>query len=237
MARPLPAEGWFPFKFVNHSKMFRDTEELFKQLDIDISPDTLVGKLSVSKIQSIEIAKAVSFHSQIIVMDEPTSSLTSVEVEHLFRIINDLKKRGVSIIYISHKMEEILRISDDVTIMRDGKKIGTWPAAQMTTDLIISKMVGRDLTQRFPDRHNVPNGVIMKVDHLTSLIRSRSRMCLSSFEREKYSAWAVLWEPSGPNWLKPCSGFETFSPAAFRSMAKRSESKAPAMRNVTGWRC
>lgn len=164
----FPLRGWFPFKFVNHSKMYRDTEELFKQLDIDISPDTLVGKLSVSKIQSIEIAKAVSFHSQIIVMDEPTSSLTSVEVEHLFRIINDLKKRGVSIIYISHKMEEILRISDDVTIMRDGKKIGTWPAVEMTTDLIISKMVGRDLTQRFPDRHNVPNGVIMKVDNLTS---------------------------------------------------------------------
>ncbi|WP_410768470.1 sugar ABC transporter ATP-binding protein [Fontibacillus sp. BL9] len=164
----FPLMGWGPFKLVDHKKMYRDTEELFKQLDIDLSPDTLVGKLSVSKIQSIEIAKAVSFHSQIIVMDEPTSSLTSVEVEHLFRIINDLKKRGVAIIYISHKMEEILRISDDVTIMRDGKKIGTWPAAEMTTDLIISKMVGRDLTQRFPDRHNVPTGVIMKVDNLTS---------------------------------------------------------------------
>ncbi|RCX23380.1 methyl-galactoside transport system ATP-binding protein [Fontibacillus phaseoli] len=164
----FPLMGWGPFKLVDHKKMYRNTEELFKQLDIDISPDTLVGKLSVSKIQSIEIAKAVSFRSQIIVMDEPTSSLTSVEVEHLFRIINDLKKRGVAIIYISHKMEEILRISDDVTIMRDGKKIGTWPAAEMTTDLIISKMVGRDLTQRFPDRHNVPTGVIMKVDNLTS---------------------------------------------------------------------
>ncbi|GJM81186.1 galactose/methyl galactoside import ATP-binding protein MglA [Paenibacillus sp. HMSSN-139] len=164
----FPLKGWGPLQFVDHKKMYRDTEELFKQLDIDLNPDTIVGKLSVSKIQSIEIAKAVSFNSQIIVMDEPTSSLTSVEVEHLFRIINDLKKRGVSIIYISHKMEEILRISDDVTIMRDGKKIGTWPAAEMTTDLIISKMVGRDLTQRFPDRHNVPNGVIMKVEKLTS---------------------------------------------------------------------
>ncbi|MEF2964258.1 sugar ABC transporter ATP-binding protein [Paenibacillus sp. M1] len=164
----FPVMGFGPLKFVDHKKMYRDTEELFKQLDIDINPETIVGKLSVSKIQSIEIAKAVSFHSQIIVMDEPTSSLTSVEVEHLFRIINDLKKRGVSIIYISHKMEEILRISDDVTIMRDGKKIGTWPASEMTTDLIISKMVGRDLTQRFPDRHNVPDGVILKVDNLTS---------------------------------------------------------------------
>lgn len=164
----FPLVGAGPFKFVDHKKMYRDTEELFKQLDIDLKPDTIVGKLSVSKIQSIEIAKAVSFNSQIIVMDEPTSSLTSVEVEHLFRIINDLKKRGVSIIYISHKMEEILRISDDVTIMRDGKKIGTWPAAEMTTDLIISKMVGRDLTQRFPDRYNEPNGVILKVENLTS---------------------------------------------------------------------
>lgn len=164
----FPMKGWGPLRFVDHKKMYKDTEELFKQLDIDLDPDTIVGKLSVSKIQSIEIAKAVSFNSRIIVMDEPTSSLTSVEVEHLFRIIGDLKKRGVSIIYISHKMEEILRISDDVTIMRDGKKIGTWPAAEMTTDLIISKMVGRDLTQRFPDRHNVPNGVIMKVEKLTS---------------------------------------------------------------------
>lgn len=164
----FPMMGWGPIKFVNHKKMYKDTEDLFKQLDIDLSPGTLVGKLSVSKIQSIEIAKAVSFNSQIIVMDEPTSSLTGVEVEHLFRIINDLKKRGVSIIYISHKMEEILRISDDVTIMRDGKKIGTWPASELTTDLIISKMVGRDLTQRFPDRFNVPNGVILKVEGLTS---------------------------------------------------------------------
>lgn len=164
----FPLKGWGPFKFVDHKKMNVETRELFKQLDIDLSPETIVGNLSVSKIQSIEIAKAVSFHSQIIVMDEPTSSLTSVEVEHLFRIINDLKRRGVSIIYISHKMEEILRISDDVTIMRDGKKIGTWPAVEMTTDLIISKMVGRDLTQRFPDRYNVPNGVIMKVENLTS---------------------------------------------------------------------
>lgn len=165
----FPLKGIGPFKFVDHKKMYKDTEELFKQLDIDLQPDTIVGKLSVSKVQSIEIAKAVSFNSQIIVMDEPTSSLTSVEVEHLFRIINDLKSRGVAIIYISHKMEEILRISDDVTIMRDGKKIGTWPAAEMTTDLIISKMVGRDLTQRFPDRHNVPNGVVMKVENLTSI--------------------------------------------------------------------
>ncbi|WP_138495895.1 sugar ABC transporter ATP-binding protein [Paenibacillus pinistramenti] len=162
----FPTKG--PLKFIDHSKMREDTLALFKQLDIDIDPDILVGKLSVSKVQSIEIAKAVSFNSKIIVMDEPTSSLTSVEVEHLFRIINELRSKGVAIIYISHKMEEILRISDDVTIMRDGKKIGTWPAKEMTTDLIISKMVGRDLDQRFPERHNHPGEVILKTANLTS---------------------------------------------------------------------
>ncbi|MGN7357269.1 sugar ABC transporter ATP-binding protein [Paenibacillus sp. SAF-054] len=166
----FPTFGFGPVQFIDHKKMFRDTEKLFKELDIDLKPDTIVGKLSVSKIQSIEIAKAVSFDSKIIIMDEPTSSLTSVEVEHLFRIIRDLKKRGVAIIYISHKMEEILQICDEVTIMRDGQKIGTWPAAELTTDLIISKMVGRDLTQRFPDGENVPGDVLLQVNGITSLL-------------------------------------------------------------------
>ncbi|WP_438351145.1 sugar ABC transporter ATP-binding protein [Paenibacillus sp. FA6] len=169
----FPTKGIGPIQFIDHKKMYKDTEDLFKELDIDLKPDLIVGSLSVSKIQSIEIAKAVSFHSRVIVMDEPTSSLTSVEVEHLFRIIRDLQKRGVAIIYISHKMEEILQISDDVTIMRDGKRIGTWPAKELTTDSIISKMVGRDLTNRFPKRDNVPSDVILKVQDLTST-QSRS---------------------------------------------------------------
>ncbi|WP_136606086.1 sugar ABC transporter ATP-binding protein [Paenibacillus dokdonensis] len=166
----FPTVGVGPIQFIDHKKMHKDTEDLFKQLDIDLEPETIVGKLSVSKVQSIEIAKAVSFQSKIIIMDEPTSSLTSVEVEHLFRIIRDLKQRGVSIIYISHKMEEILQICDEVTIMRDGQKIGSWPASELTTDLIISKMVGRDLTQRFPDRENVPGDVLLEVKGITSLL-------------------------------------------------------------------
>ncbi|MFU1793820.1 sugar ABC transporter ATP-binding protein [Paenibacillus azoreducens] len=164
----FPTKGIGPVRFIDHKKMHQETEQLFRQLDIDVDPGTIVGKLSVSKVQSIEIAKAVSFQSKIIIMDEPTSSLTSVEVEHLFRIIRDLKKRGVAIIYISHKMEEILQISDEVTIMRDGQRIGTWPASQLTTDLIIAKMVGRDLTQRFPDRENTPGEVVLSVKDITS---------------------------------------------------------------------
>ncbi|UQZ85757.1 Galactose/methyl galactoside import ATP-binding protein MglA [Paenibacillus konkukensis] len=164
----FPAKGWGPFRLVDHRKMLNDTKRLFKELEMDIDPHALAGSMSVSKLQSLEIAKAVSYHSGVIIMDEPTSSLTGNEVEALFKIIGQLKSRGVAIIYISHKMEEILRISDEVTIMRDGKLIGTWAASELTTDLIITRMVGRDLSQRFPERTNVPGGVLLKVEGLTS---------------------------------------------------------------------
>lgn len=164
----FPMKGAKPFRFIDHKKMYRDTVALFEDLNMDIDPAGLVGGLSVSKIQSLEIAKAVSFQSRVIVMDEPTSSLTGNEVEHLFAIINKLRARGVSIIYISHKMEEILRISDDVTIMRDGKYIGTWPAQELTIDDIITRMVGRDLSDRFPERTNKPGEVMLRVEKLTS---------------------------------------------------------------------
>jgi methyl-galactoside transport system ATP-binding protein len=107
-------------------------------------------------------------NAKVIIMDEPTSSLTENEVELLFKIINKLKNNGVSIIYISHKIEEILQIADEVTVMRDGKKVGTWMANELTEDMIISKMVGRDMTQRFPDRENVPGDVVLKVKGMTS---------------------------------------------------------------------
>lgn len=164
----FPEIGFGPIKFIHEKKMYEDTLHLFKDLEVDIDPRVRTGTLSVSKIQTLEIAKAVSFHSKLIVMDEPTSSLTGNEVEQLFNIINSLRKRGVSIIYISHKMEEILRISDEVTIMRDGHYVGTWPSSELTTDLIITRMVGRDLKERFPARKNMPGGTMMKVEGLSS---------------------------------------------------------------------
>lgn len=164
----FPLKNYGPLKLIDEKKMYKDTEEIFKGLDIDIKPNIIVGNLSVSKIQQMEIAKAISYNSKVIIMDEPTSSLTENEVEHLFKIIRDLREKGVAIIYISHKMEEILQISDEVTIMRDGKKIGTWKAEELTTDIIISKMVGRDLSNRFPDRDNKPGEVVLKVEGLTS---------------------------------------------------------------------
>ena len=164
----FPQRKLGPLSFVDHRKMFDTTQALFKDLGMTIDPAAKVGSLSVSKVQSVEIAKAVSYRSKVIIMDEPTSSLTENEVEHLFRIIRDLRARGVAIIYISHKMEEILKISDEVTIMRDGRRVGTWPASELTEDLIIRNMVGRDLTHRFPERHNTPGEVMLKVSSLTS---------------------------------------------------------------------
>ena len=164
----LPMFGIGPFKLVDEKKMYKDTQELFKGLGLDINPNTIVDTLSVSTVQQMEIAKAVSYNAKVIIMDEPTSSLTETEVGHLFRIIRDLQKTGVAVIYISHKMEEILQISDEVSIMRDGKMIGTWNAKEITIDMIIKKMVGRDLTNRYPYRKNIPGVEVLRVEKFTS---------------------------------------------------------------------
>lgn len=163
--------GRLPLKhgLVDYKQMYRLTKELLARLNLDLNPRAIVKTLSVSQIQSIEIAKAVSFDAHVIIMDEPTSSLTGNEVERLFSIIEDLRSKGVAIIYISHKMEEIKRISDEVSIMRDGCMVGTWPAAELTTDMIISKMVGRDMSARFPPKTNIPGDVIMEVQGYSSI--------------------------------------------------------------------
>ena len=151
---------------VSESIMRKRTQEIFQELDIHVDPKAIMSTLPVSQRQMVEIAKAVSYDAKIIVFDEPTSSLTEVEVEHLFRIINMLRDKGCGIIYISHKMEEILRISDDVTIMRDGQWVATRAAKELTMDEIIRLMVGRELTNRFPPKENTPGEVILEVEHL-----------------------------------------------------------------------
>ena len=162
--------GRYPQKgfFIDEKKMYNDTKKIFEELEIDVDPHSKVADLAVSERQMIEIAKAVSYNSKIIVMDEPTSSLTEKEVEHLFKIINKLRDKGCGIVYISHKMEEIKAISDDITILRDGKWIATESVANLSTDQIINMMVGRDLTNRFPPKDNVVKECILKVDGLTA---------------------------------------------------------------------
>ena len=163
--------GRYPMKgfFVDEKKMYNDTINIFKDLDIKVDPRKKVADLPIAERQMIEIAKAVSYKSKVIVMDEPTSSLTEKEVDHLFKIIKKLKESGVGIIYISHKMEEIKMISDEITILRDGKWISTNDVSKISTEQIISMMVGRDLTERFPKKDNTVKEMILEVKNLTAL--------------------------------------------------------------------
>ena len=171
-----------PPVYVNHKKMYQDTLNIFMDLNIFIDPKAIISSLSVSQRQMVEIAKAVSHNSKVLVFDEPTSSLTDAEAEHLFRIINNLKSRGCSIIYISHRMSEIFRISDDITVMRDGKLVNTALASDLTMDKIISMMVGRELNNVFPPKDNVPGPEVFRVEGLTAQYRNLKDV---SFELHK----------------------------------------------------
>jgi len=164
-----PTKKIGPVTIVDHKKMYEDAARVLKEVNMNFDPRTKVGDLSVSQMQSVEIAKAVSANCRVLILDEPTSSLTQHEVDALFKIVEDLKSKGVAIVYISHKMDEILRISDEVTIMRDGQYIGTWNANELTTDMIISKMVGRELTNLYPPTDNVPGEVVFEVENFTSI--------------------------------------------------------------------
>ncbi len=130
--------------------MYKDTDDLLKKLKLDINSHAKLGTLSIAQMQMVEIAKAVSANCKVLILDEPTSSLTANEVESLFRIMNELKEQGVALVYISHKMDEIKVIADEVTIMRDGHYIGKWDVANMTKEQIIAKMVGRELSNLYP---------------------------------------------------------------------------------------
>ena len=172
--RPVCENLWLgrlPMKnrlMVDHKKMREDAKELFDRLGLDLDPDAKMGDLTVAKMQMVEIAKAVSYDSKIVIMDEPTSAITEAEVEHLFRIIADLKKKGVAIIYISHKMDEIFQISDDISVYRDGEYITSDRAENLDVDKLITLMVGRKMDNIFPKVECPIGDVVLKVEGLSS---------------------------------------------------------------------
>jgi ribose transport system ATP-binding protein len=137
---------------MNRSSMRNTAQGLLNRVGLKLSANTPVSTLTAGQMQMVEIAKSLAFDARAIIMDEPTSSLTAGESEHLFKIIAQLKSEGIAIIYISHRMEEVLKLSDRITVMRDGKYIGDLNRADATHDKIVSMMVGRALTTRFPDR-------------------------------------------------------------------------------------
>ncbi|MFK4133127.1 sugar ABC transporter ATP-binding protein [Pseudomonas luteola] len=152
---------------VDHGAMHRNTEALLARLRIDLDPEEPVGNLSIAGRQMVEIAKAVSYDSDILIMDEPTSAITEKEVAHLFSIIADLKAQGKGIIYITHKMDEVFQIADEVAVFRDGSYIGLQRAESMDGDSLISMMVGRELTQLFPERTAPTDKVMLSVRNLS----------------------------------------------------------------------
>jgi inositol transport system ATP-binding protein len=152
---------------VDHATMNRMTADLFRRLNINIHPQVQVRDLSVANRQMVEIAKAVSYESDVLIMDEPTSALTEREVSHLFAIIRDLRAEGKGIVYITHKMNELFEIADEFSVFRDGRYIGTHASTDVTRDDIIRMMVGREITQMFP-KEEVPIGdVVLSVKNLS----------------------------------------------------------------------
>jgi inositol transport system ATP-binding protein len=154
------------YGLVSRRAMEQSTRDLFDRWEIRISPRRKMKDLSIAQCQMVEIAKAISFNSRIIIMDEPTSAITEREVGHLHRMIRQLREAGTAIIYITHKMDEVFAISDEVTVFRDGQWVTTKPAAEVDRDRLIALMVGRELTNLFPKEHAPIGDVVMRVTDL-----------------------------------------------------------------------
>lgn len=155
-----------PFHTIDWKKNNEKTRELLKNLGSDIEPTAMMGNLSVAKQQMVEIAKALSFDAEILIMDEPTAALSEGESEELYRITENLKAKGVSIIFISHRFEDVERLADRITVFRDSRYIGTWKKGELSNEALIRHMVGREINQLFPKKTNKTGRELMRVEHL-----------------------------------------------------------------------
>ncbi len=155
------------FGKVDYKKMEKDAEEVLNRLNLQLDPGEVIENLSVARRQMVEIAKAMSRNAKIIVLDEPTAVLSDNELEGLFRIVKELAQKGITFIYISHRLKEIFELCTHLTIMKDGKKVESGKVEDYTTDMLISRMVGRDLTDIYPKREQSPGETVLKVTGLT----------------------------------------------------------------------
>lgn len=154
--------------FIDQSSENKKAKEMLSALNVDINPAMPAGHLTVAKQQMVEIAKALSYDSELLIMDEPTAALTESEIEELFKVIHDLREKGHGIIYISHRLDELPKISDRITVMRDGQYVGTEETKNVTKEKIISMMVGRTIYEQPKSHSTVPEGapVVLKVEHM-----------------------------------------------------------------------
>ena len=153
--------------FIDRKQMNDESKRLLEKVKLDISPNRRMSTLSVAQMQMCEIAKAVSFQSKIFIMDEPTSAITESETEILFDIIRELKSEGHSIIYISHKLDEIYQIADEISVLRDGFKVAEFGSSEVPRNLLVKNMVNRDIVDIYPKRNNAKAGIAMKVENLS----------------------------------------------------------------------
>lgn len=162
--------GRFPRKYgkIDYRTLNNEAEKLLEEVGAEFSPNTIVRDLSIADRQLIAIAKALSINASVVVMDEPTSSLTPAEVQMLFDLIHKIRSSGTSVIFISHHMDEIFSITDRVTVLRDGKYIGSWKTAELTEDALVVHMIGRPVDNLFPKEHVHSGGILLDVEHLSS---------------------------------------------------------------------
>ncbi len=153
--------------FVNFKEMYAATQELLQKNKIDLDPRADVRKLSIGQQQMLMIARALAGDPKVLILDEPTTSLSDADVERLFEVVRSLKAKGTSVIFVTHKMAEILELTDRVTILRDGKNISTFERAEYEANKIIADMIGRELTNMYPERSVTPGEVVLKVEHVT----------------------------------------------------------------------
>ncbi len=172
---------------INWDMLYADTQKLLTQYHLDIQPQAIVNNLGVGKMQMTEIAKAISENAKVLILDEPTSALTEAEIDKLMEILETLKSHGVTCIYITHKIEEFFRITDTVTVLRDGKVITTQPTENLDREKLVSYMVGREMTERFPQGHHTPGEIIFEVEDLRAKEPTSDREVLKgvSFDLRK----------------------------------------------------
>jgi len=153
---------------INWNKLYSDTREILRKYQLDVDPQAQVKNLGVGKMQMVEIAKALSENARILILDEPTSALTEAEIDKLMEILTTLKQHGVTCIYITHKLNEFFRITDTVTVLRDGKTVVTLPTSELTQEDLVRYMVGREMKERFPKAVRKPGKVLFEVKNLTA---------------------------------------------------------------------
>lgn len=223
--------------FVDYAKMYADTQELLDRLDIPYNAHQKMYELSIAGHQLVEITKAISVNASVIIMDEPSSAIGDEEIEILFKQIFALREQGVAILYITHKMDEIFRIADEITIIRDGQWIETGPAGDYNPDKLVAHMVGREITNVFPKDTTVPIGdVVLDVKNLTQVKEDggASATSASSCARAKSSALPGWLARGGRRLCVQFSALTRSPPARSRWTAKKCTSKIPATQLTRG---